>query len=125
MHHCLTTQELRQLIDYTIRHSTLDDTQLQAQIEQAMNWQLELSALTYLFSHILCGKTVDGWDCRSLIRVFYRLDEQMDFRIQECNFAFIDYMLRNLRRRSLSLEEELVDFQNHLGEHRYECNLRY
>jgi hypothetical protein len=125
MHHCLTTQELRQLIDYTIRHSTLDDSQLQAQIEQAMNWQLELSALTYLFSQILCGKTIDGWDCRSLIRVFYRLDEQMDFSIQECNFTFVDYMLRNLRRRSLSLEEELVDFQNRLGEHRYECNLRY
>jgi hypothetical protein len=125
MHHCLTTQELRQLIDYITRHSTIDDGQLLAQIEQAMNWQLELSALAYLFSHILCGKTTDSWDCPSFIRVFYRLEEQMYFHIQECDFEFIDYMLMNLRRQSLSLEEELVDFQNRLGEHRYEHNLRY
>lgn len=125
MHHCLTTQELRQLIDYTAKHSAIDDSQLLAQIEQAINWQLELSALAYLFSHILCGNIADGWDCPSLIRVFYRLEEQMYLHIQECDFKFVDYMLRNLRRQSLSLEEELVDFQNRLGEHRYERNLRY
>jgi hypothetical protein len=125
VHLCLNSQELEQLIDFRTFNSTIEDAYLSECVDQSENWQLELDALTYLFSHVLHRKAKGGWHCPSLISLFYQLQDQMFFYIQECDFYFIEYILRNTRRKELSLEEELVDFQDRLREHRYERNLRY
>jgi hypothetical protein len=125
MHYCLNRDELKKLIDFNASSINVENEELSSRIENAKNWQEELSGLTYLFSKILEKKSKDGSDCQPLIETLYRLEEQMWFYIQECDAVFIEYMLKNIRNMSLSLDEELIELQSNLGNHMYERTLRY
>lgn len=125
MHHCLSKDELRQLLNLKADNLAIETDELRIRIELADNWQDELGALTYLFSHILERRAKGGLDCAGLIKMFYELPEVMSLHIQEFDSDFVEYMLRNIRDKSLTLEEELVGLQNRLREYDYERTLRY
>lgn len=125
MHHCLNSAELRQLIDFRTINLPIEDEDLLGFVNASEDWQLELNALTYLFSRVMHQIAKEGKDCLGLISHFYEMEERILFHIEECDFYFVDFILRNTRRKDLSIEEELVDFQNHFREHRYERTLRY
>ena len=125
MHHCLTKDELRQLIDMKADGLEIESDELRIRIEHADIWQDEVGALTYLLSQILERRAKEGLDCATFIRTFYEFPEVMSFRIQEFDFEFVEYMLANIRDRRISLEEELIGLQDRLREHDYGRTLRY
>lgn len=125
MHYCLNTEELRQLIDYKANNSEIESDELKCWINHAENWYDKLSAFTYLFSHILEKKAKEDYDCHSLIKLLYQIENHMFFTIQEFDSKFINYMLGNLRETSLSLEDELINLQNKISEYKYRQSLRY
>lgn len=125
MHYCLNKEELRQLIELKANNVDIEDRSLQIWVENAENWQDELGALSYFFSHILERKYRFGENCQNLIEIFYHLEETMFFRLQEFDWKFIEYMLKHLRGDSISLEEELIELQNNISEYKYEQTLRY
>lgn len=125
MHYCLNREELRQLIEFKFSSKEISTDELQIRIGNAESWQDELGALTYLFSLVLERKVHAGEECAGLIGLLYQLVEDMYLYIQECDSTFIDYMLRNVRRASLTLEEELVELQNGMSEYKYAQTLRY
>src|SRR3990172_13198847 len=125
MHHCLSKDELQQLLDLRANNVAIEVDELRIWIELAETWQEELGALTYLFSHILERRAKGGLDCAGLIKIFYELPEVMSLHIQEFDADFVEYMLRNIRNKTLTLEEELVGLQTRLREYNYERTLRY
>jgi hypothetical protein len=119
MHYCLNKEQLRQFVDFIANDLSIDDENLRLLVENAANWQDELGCLTYLFAMILERKGKQGEDCERLIGLFYRLTEQMYVDIQEFDYRFIEELLRNIRNKELSLEEELIEIQNHISEYRF------
>jgi hypothetical protein len=118
MYHCLNRTELTQLLDFKSGHMEIEDDQLRRRIEDAESWSDELGALTYTFACMLERKTGNGEDCQSYIELLYQLADEMFLRIDECNSVFVAHMLRQVRDRNLSLEEELIEFDDSIG--RYE-----
>jgi hypothetical protein len=125
MHYCLNKEELRQLIDLKVNNVNIENDNLRIWVDSSENWLDELGVFSYLFGHILEKKYKCGDDCQSLIEVFYHLEETMFLSVQEFDFKFIDYMLRNLRGTSISLEDELIELQNNLRAYKYGQTLRY
>lgn len=125
MHHCLSKDELRQLLNQKAGNLAIASEELRRRIELAENWQDEVGALTYLFSHILEATAKAGRDSKSIIATFYGLPDLMSFHIQDFDLKFIEFMLANIRDRTLTLEDELIGLQNRLREHDYGRTLRY
>lgn len=125
MHHCLSKDELQQLLDLKADNVAIETDELRKRIELADNWQEEIGALTYLFSHILERRARGSHDCAGFIRKLYELPEVMSLYIQEFDSDFVEYMLANIRDKSLSLEEELIGLQNRMREYNYERTVRY
>jgi len=120
MHYCLDKEELRQFLDFKTDNKAVDIEGLEAWIDYAHNWQVELGCINYLLSQILERKAKDGQDCCKIIELVYALEDQLFFRIHECDDGLVDYMLRQVRQPASSLEEELVMLHNKMCEHIYE-----
>jgi hypothetical protein len=125
MNHCLNRDELRKLIDFKVDDQIVEDESLKVLIENAIYWEDEIFGLNYFFSQILERKNKGGQDCLKLIEFFYALEDEMAFNIQEFDSTFIDYMLRNMRDQTLSLEDDLIRLQNNLSDYKYYGTLRY
>jgi hypothetical protein len=123
--YCLNKKELKELMDLRVLEIAIEDEALAIRLEAAELWQEELSSLTYLLSHIVEGHKKRSDDSAEYVDAFYALEDQMLFKIQECDHPFIAYMLINKRNPSLSLEEELVELQVGMSEYRYGKTLRY
>lgn len=125
MTHCLSKQELTEIIDHIVYKKTMNDDELKTLFECAQCWQDQLICLSYLLSMILEKKQKDGGDRQRVIDKIYRLPDELFLFIQEFDSDFVHYMLRHTRNNSLSLEEDLVLLQNELAEHRYDKAIRY
>lgn len=115
----MNKEELNQFIDFKTIGKAVELADLGLWIESSHNWQVELGCLNYLFVQILERKLQEHSECSDIICLFYDLENQMYLRIHECHYRFIEYMLRFLRRSSLSLEEELVNLHNNMCEYIY------
>lgn len=120
MPYCMNREELKQFLDFKISCQPIDNNELVHWITEADCWQDELSCLIYLFAQIIDRKNQEEKPCQKLIEFLYQLPEQMYLTIQEFDSEFIDNMLRHIRDNSLSLEEELVKFQDRISQHQYE-----
>ncbi len=127
-HYCLSKDELEKFIDYKLETHQVGDIEdyLKTIIEQSENWQTEISILSYFFSQIIESKmkTKDN-DVKKLINNLYELKEILRFLIQEFDYNFIEMMLRSERQENLSLEDNLIDLQNAIGNHEYKKIIRY
>jgi len=124
----MNREELRQFIEFKTDQRIVENSALQVLIDGAESWQDELCCLNYLFSQVLERRLKKGNDHQAeqeCINMLYQLSEHMSLYIQELDSEFVDYMLKCVRDRSLSLEEELIQIQNKLGEHSYDSTLRY
>lgn len=120
MHYCLDKEELRQFLDFETNKKAVYIDGLEVWIDYAHSWQVELGCINYLLSQILERKAKDGEDCYKITELVYALENQLFFRIHECDPCLVDYMTRRLRQPSSSLEEELVMLHNNMCEHIYE-----
>lgn len=121
----MNKEELSQFIDFKTIGKAIELTDLGLWIESSHNWQVELGCLNYLFAQILERKLQENVECSDTICFLYDLVDQMYLRIHECQYEFVEYMLRSLRQLDLSLEEELVNLHNKMCEHIYAQYLRY
>lgn len=118
MYYCLNRSELMQLLTFKSIDTRIDDAQLRRRIEDAESWGNELGVLTYSFACVLERQASDSAGCQGYIELLYRLADTMFLRIEECTSVFVAHMLRHVRDRNLTLEEELIKFNNNIG--RYE-----
>lgn len=121
----MNKEELRELIDFKMCGKEVEIPDFKIWIDNSQNWQVELGCLSYLLSQILEKRAKKSKKCLSIIDLIYRMDEQLFFRIHECDYDFVKYMLRNLRHVDLSLEDELIMLHTRMCEHIYEQYLRY
>jgi hypothetical protein len=119
----MNKEELRQFIDFKTCGKQVDIDDLEIWIEDAHNWEVELGCINYLLGQILEKKRGNTKACLSIIDLIYKLDEQLSLRIHECDYDFVIYMVRNIRRSDSTLEDELVLLHNRICEHIYERNL--
>jgi len=125
MHHCMNKEELQQFLDFKTCGKQVDIDDLEIWIEDANNWQVELGCINYLLGQILLGKKKRNTStCLSIIDLIYKLEDQLFFRIHECNHDFVSYMLKHTRQSAL-LEEELVRLHTRMREHNHERDLRH
>lgn len=125
MHHCLSKEELKQLINARIGGEEIDDELLRIWVSNAECWMDELGGLNYFLSHILERAKKADESCEGIMDVFFELENHMALVLQEFDFRFIDFMLKRLRDKSISLEDELIGLQEDVGEYRYDRTLRF
>jgi hypothetical protein len=125
MHHCLTKEELRELIESRRDDRSITNETLQLWVNSAEGWNDELAGLNYLVSHILERNKKRGDSTEGILDVFFALDQRMAIVLQPFDFRFIDFMLRTVRNATLSLEDELIALQDDVGEYRYDRTLRF
>ncbi|SRR6266536_3809409 len=125
MHHCLSKEELKQLIDARISEAAIDDELLRIWVSNAESWMDELGGLNYFLSQILERAKKLGESCEGIIDVFFDLDNHMALVLQPFDFRFIDFMLKRRRDKSISLEDELIGLQEDVGDYRYDRTLRF
>lgn len=136
MHYCLSRDELKQLLNLIIQHNksnntyelslvSIIDSEFRIRLDDSLNWQDELGALSYLFAQILESNIFASLTRADLIELFYELPNRLLITIQDFDEAFIDYMLyRNLDLSITSLEDCLIKIQNDLRNYRYDKAIR-
>jgi hypothetical protein len=119
---CLTVEELQ---DVLLGASTplddgagLDATSL---AELAEGWQVELIGTTYFLTQIVLRHRAEF---EQLLRIFGSLSDRMWFTAEECDVNLIDYLLRNQREHSLSLQDDLIQCVENMRDYRYEKTVR-
>lgn len=124
MRFCLNKSDVRSVIDERTGLSSIKDEHLKSCIEGAKNWSLAVSSLNYLFAIVLERKKKLGHDCDEAIQAYSQLSEEMNFEIQTHTMEFLDFMLRNISDRSLSLEDRLIRIQTNLSNFEFSKTVR-
>jgi hypothetical protein len=120
MHYCMNKEELAQFIDFEYSGKQVQSKELSKLIESSQSWQDELGFMNYLFAKVLSKKVKQKFDnCSGLIALLNPLQEQMYIQIHQCDHIFVDYMIRFNRDRNVPLEEQLIQFHNHMREYKY------
>lgn len=119
MRFCLSKSEIRYLIDEQLGLLSIIDPTLKAAVENSRAWLDELISMNYLFAQVLERKKKMGQDCATAIARYHTSADEMYFGIQEHTPEFLDYMLKNVSDRDLSLEDRLIRIQTNLSNHEY------
>ena len=121
MYYCLNTEELEQFIDYNNSGKAVFEDDLRLLIEYSQNWQTELGCIQFLFARVLARKIKRKTkSCYDLIHMLNDLEDKMYIRINECDFEFVEYMLRYIRELDITLEENIINLHTNMNEHIYE-----
>jgi len=119
-HYCLNRDQIFQVIQNLIESETInDENNLSILLEMAQYWHLELISINYLLSQILERCNKQGKDSVFILNEYYGLQNNLWLNIEEYNEAFINYLMRNLRDKNLSLEEDLIQIQEKYREYEY------
>jgi len=124
MNYSLDREELRQLIEYKHNNQPIDDEHLKTIIFNSECWEDELCCINYIFSKILERIVKGGRHGKGLINLLYEIEDSMFFIIQEVDYNYIEFMMRNNRIIGLSLEEDMIMLQNNYRGHIYDASLR-
>jgi hypothetical protein len=125
MNKCLSRVELYNLISQECDGILCPDTDLACLIEDARNWQCRLSGVSYMLSKIVERGINDDEDYTRFISSFYYMPDTMWFDIQELEEKFICFLLNQSRNTSLTIEEEIIDLQNRIGDYSIGPTIRY
>jgi len=125
MHHCLSKIELQKVTDHKLANIEFHDHSIKILLEKAENWEISLGFLTYFYSMIIEKKLNDGEGIVDLIDKFYLLENSLYVIIQEFDNNFVDHLIRNIREKELTLEDELIRLQTNLAEYNYDKSLRF
>jgi hypothetical protein len=126
MLYCLDRQELTAFLEAKVLGKDVSNHSLTARIEDAENWQDELSVHTYLLCCVLERRLAHGQDCQVILDLIYLIPNEMFLRLQELDRSFVDFMLMHVRQsNNYTLEEELIYLETSLGQYKYEKAIRY
>ncbi len=124
MHYCLSIDQLKEFISHKLLDEQIDDASLITLLDRAKNWEVSLGFLVYFFSCILEKRVNSDHNIENLIDDFYKLDHIMNARIQGFDHEFIAHLIRNIREKELTLEDELIRLQTNLAEYNYDKIIR-
>ncbi len=125
MHHCLSKLELQEIINHKISNIKIHDHSIKLLLEKAENWEISLGCLTYFFSMIIEKKLNNGENLLNLVDDFFLLENSMYIIIQEFDYNFIGHLIRNIREKELTLEDELIRLQTNIAEYNYDKYIRF
>lgn len=123
MYYCLSKKELNEILEHFIEKKDLDHI-LHLRLINAQNWQEELGVLNYLFSQLIIRKVKKKDDDYSFIDFLYNLPSKIYLSIEEFNWQFIQFMMKNKRDKSITLEEELLGIQNKWANYEFDSIIR-
>jgi len=125
MHHCLTKIELKEIINYKLIDTKIYNNSIKILLKKAENWEISLGCLSYFFSMILEKKLHDGEKLYNLIDDFFHMENSLNIFIQEFDNNFIVHLIRNIREKELTLEDELIRIQTNISEYNYDQSIRF
>ena len=125
MSHCLTKSELAEILARATASEGRIYEQISAWYDMADAWEEEIVGLNYFVAQIAMSTKNHGGDHDGIIAKHFHLDEEMWFTQEDFGFEYVDYLMRHTRDTSLSLEDELVQLRDRLGEYGYEHTLRF
>lgn len=116
MQHCLSKQELNQLIEADWEETALaeDEEYLRSLIRGCGSWTFELVCFTYFISQVLeqRKKREQGLESSQLVlRKILEVRETIYLTLEEFSEAFVSYMCNHTRDKRLTLEENLIEIQ--------------
>ena len=124
MFHCLSQQELSDFIDHLVLYKMKDDKILNAIIQHSQDWHQEIIILAYFLTIVLARKKKENDYNQTILDSIYGLPEDMFLEINGFNNDFIKFLLINIRDKSLSLEEDLLNIHNLYKNYDYTKTLR-
>lgn len=125
MYYCLNKYELIILLNHLISGTEIKEDQLQQLIMDSQNWTCLIGVLNYTFCMVLEQNRKQQGNRSEKIHTLYNATDEMLLEIHEIDKPFINHMLNNLPQRSLSIEENLIDIQNDIGNYNYGNKVRY
>lgn len=121
MQRCLSKGELDLLVDNNWNLiSDNESRDLALLLDQCKSWENELICFSYFLSQTLERQAKTGKDCELILRQAFQKPSEMWLTIQQFDAKFIKYLFRNVRDRSATLEEGLIEVQTKLGQYIYE-----
>lgn len=123
MGHCLSKSELADFINESAGNST----EYTSWYSHANSWGDETIGMNYFVVQIVLAHIKDGHSGDDLISRYFALNEHESiwFTQEELSHDFVEYMMMNTRDRSVSLEEELIDLRERMGNYKYDQTIRY
>jgi len=121
--YCLNKDELSRFIDVEIEGGQLyeEDLVLGSLLYSWRNWDIELVCFATLLSHLLERKQKQSKDAITLLKSMYNIPEEKGLGLifEQVDERFVGYMLKFIRRKELSIEEDLIDIRHQFGEYNY------
>ncbi|WP_414548522.1 hypothetical protein [Anabaena sp. CCY 0017] len=99
-----------------------EEEKIRLLVEEWESWNLELVCLATLLTQLLDNqqKQLVAIDVYNILKKIYTLSEERGlFSVEQIDERFIEYMLQDVRRDNLSIEDDLVEIRGNLGERKY------
>ena len=125
MTYCLRTNQIVAFLRFVQEESQTYDECLQYRFDEAKEWRGDLVCPTILFVRVLERFRDDNEECQRLIRLLFKVPEDMRFDIEECGAKFSEYVVRNVYNPEDDLEEELSSLVEDYRDHQYAKTIRY
>jgi len=122
--YCLNKEELSRFIKIVFGTANLhtEAEQIKLLIEEWESWNLELVCMATLLSQLLDSQQNKSVDINvyNILTGIYSLSEERGlFSVEQIDERFIEYMLQDIRRVNLNIEDDLVEIRRNLGERKY------
>ncbi len=120
MQRCLSKEELGVLIDNDWKLPDDDAVDLSVCLYQSRYWESELICFSYFLSQVLERKAKNNDDCKQILEKAFQQTSEMWLSFQDFDGKFIKYLFRYIRDKDVLLENDLIEIQRNLGQHKYE-----
>lgn len=122
--YCFNREELSRFMEIVFGTANLqtEEPLIKLLIEEWETWNLELVCMATLLTQLLDNrqKQSDDIDVYDILKRIYSLSEERGlFSVEEIDERFIEYMLRDVRRTNLNIEDDLAEIRRNLGERQY------
>ena len=119
---CLSAQELENwLLDWP---GSIESQEFRALREASQDFAVEIAGVTYFLVQLVLRHRDRPDSVKVLLQKFATQNQHMWFTAEDCGVVFIDFLLRNRRRSTLSLSEEIAECVEDCIEHRYSKTVR-
>ncbi len=122
--YCLNREELSRFMEIVFGTANFqtEEEKIRLLVEEWESWNLELVCLATLLTQLLDNqqKQLVAIDVYNILKKIYTLSEERGlFSVEQIDERFIEYMLQDVRRDNLSIEDDLVEIRGNLGERKY------
>ncbi|WP_417386018.1 hypothetical protein [Gimesia sp.] len=122
MGRCLLKEELSEFISEVSSGNLKADSWA----SRSSSWELEIVGLNYILIQILLSMGHDTTARNQVIVDYFNLicSSSCWFTEEEFNSQFIGLLLSQIRDRSQTLEEEIVELREKISDHKYDRAIR-